>query len=113
MLRKFVYDAAATEIRKYVEQLGFETVDNYSRDGQEIIGFSVVDTTVSLNYDIKLGDDTLGQGMISLHDSRLVPDPNNSHNSIIDADATRYAKSLKLYQKLYRRFRDRSGSFTN
>jgi hypothetical protein len=103
MTRKFRYYVPPDVVKQYLSSLGLQITENYGRDGTEI-GFTVSDSTVGLNYDIRREQRVVGFGMIYLQDSRLVPDPTNPHNSLVDADPEVYARSRKLYQKLYRRF---------
>lgn len=104
MTRRFRYCRTADEIRDYLAGLGFQTREDYSEDGLVATGFTVVDTTVDLSYDIIVDGRIVANGMVRLSDELSVPDPRNPYNRIIDVDPQRYERSRKLYQKLYRRF---------
>ena len=104
MVRKFVYNAKPEVVADYLRDSGYEIEYVTSRDGKEVIGFSVIDTTVQLSYDLDRNGLTIGRGMISLRHSILIPDPQDPHNKLVDEDPERYQRSLRLYRKLYQKF---------
>jgi hypothetical protein len=102
-MRRFQYSAKPEDIRHYLEALGYETVEHHNRYDNEPEGFDIVGTTIS--YDLIMEGKVVGHGLAVLRDSLLVPDPNNPYNTLTDDDPERYQRSVKLYRKLYRRFR--------
>ncbi len=103
-MRKFRYFANPDEVVNYLVGLGYEVEDIYDRYGKEILGFSIINTTVDLSYDLVLDGKVVGHGMIRLLRGTLDQDPTNPNNKLVNEDGERYERSLKLYQKLKRRF---------
>ncbi len=104
MVRRFRYYAKPEEIRKYLEELGYEIEERCTQDGKEATGFDVRNTTVGLSYDPIVRGHVVGYGMIGLKESTLDPDPNNPNNMLVNSDPERYETSLRLYRKLQRQF---------
>jgi hypothetical protein len=103
-MRTFRYYANPEEIADYLRKDGYDIVDKYDRYGKELLGFTVAGTTVDLSYDLVVRGKVVGQGLIRLLRSNLEPDPNNPGNKTVNDDFEQYKRSLRLYQKLHRRF---------
>jgi hypothetical protein len=95
MMRKFQYQARPDEVRQFLERLGFATDLTYGRYEPDPIGFTVRGTTVRLDYDLVVDGRIVAFGMISMLNTPI---------STGD-DPQIAAASVKLYEKLYRRFR--------
>jgi hypothetical protein len=94
--RRFRYFASPEEVRQYVASLDYKTQDMYLPNIQEPIGFEVIDTTVKLTYGGTIDGYNMGFGTIGLHNHGLLDGD--------DVDVEIAERSLKLYQKLYRRY---------
>jgi hypothetical protein len=79
-----------------VVSLGYQTQNIHLPSIQEPIGFEVTDTTVKLTFGGHIGGYYLGLGTIGLHNYRLLIGD--------EVEAEIAERSLKLYQKLYRRY---------
>src|SRR5437870_12214165 len=102
MVRRLQYYGSPDEIKDYLNNLGYKVQEHhYSDDKSKVTGFTVLGTDVRLSYDLVsrhpvTGDlTTLGFGMIGLH----------TNPQSLDYSPEKAARSLKLYEKLYRRFR--------
>jgi hypothetical protein len=103
-MRRFRYYSDPQKIKDFLKQSGFELQERYSRDGSEALGFAVQGTYIELSYDLVVEGQTVGHGMIVLHDSLLISDPQNPDNRLVVSDAQQYAESLRLYRRLQHRF---------
>ena len=94
MARKFRYYAKPEEIKQYLIERGYSIQDLYSRYETEPTGLAIVDTTVRLDYDLVIGESVVAEGMITMRNTPITT----------GGDPEKAERSLKLYQKLYRRF---------
>ena len=101
MARRFRYYATPDDIKEYLTGLGYKLENLYNvQDKTEVTGFSISGTDVQLDYDIRsrhpiTGDLlTLGFGMIGLYSNVHTP----------EYTLERADRSLKLYERLHRRF---------
>ena len=99
--RHFRYNSEPEQIRDYLSGLGYATDEIYDRDTKQATGFAIRGTTVRLGYWL------VTQGMISpAHPTIfLLNTPETTNGDLEMAE-----RSMKLYQKLYRRFRKRPNS---
>jgi hypothetical protein len=96
--RHFAYGDEPEVIRNYITDLGCITDEVYDRDTKQATGFAIRGTTVRLGYRL------VTQGMMSpAHPTIfLLNTPETTNGDLEMAE-----RSMKLYQKLYRRFRRR------
>jgi hypothetical protein len=92
-MRRFQPHATADEVKQFLTELGYELEDAYYPDGGEPFGFYVRGTTLQFDYDILHEGHVIGYGGISLNNHRTVDDPESQD------------RSAKLFNRLYRRFR--------
>jgi hypothetical protein len=93
--RRFVYSAHPDVIKHFLIDSGYATQDVVS--GDKVIGFDVAGTTVRVDFDIVLNDQIVADGMVSV--------TNNAFT--LGGDHEKAERSLRLYQTLYNRFRER------
>jgi hypothetical protein len=107
----FRYRVEPGEIKIYLRKQGYETKERYNQDGTLATGFDVLDTYIEVSYDILAvhpitGDMlTAGYGLVSLRKQVLVRDPVRGSGWWVESDPEKYRESLRLYRRLYRRFR--------
>jgi hypothetical protein len=103
MARSFRYFADPAKVRQYVEDLGYQTKETHNDERTRATGFTVRGTTVDISYDLVLPHPVTGElataayGLITLWN-----DPFSTRG-----DPELLERSLKLYEKLYGRFRRR------
>jgi hypothetical protein len=93
--RRFRYYATPDELKRFLHGLGYETQDVYSQNGERVTSFRVSDANIDVGYDIVVQGRVVGHGLVGLNTNPFQPDYSPGK-----AEA-----SLKLYQKLYRKFR--------
>jgi len=97
MSRQFPYYVEPEEVRKYVHELGYQTEEIYNHEQSKVVGFLVVGTSVIIGCNLISNGKIIAQREIAFKN-----DP-----YWIGDDSRKAERSLKLYQKLYRRFRKR------
>ena len=97
MSRAFVYYVEPEEVKKYLTDLGYQTENLHNRSQGQIGGFAVIGTTVQVGYDLIVAGRFAAERRIA-----VLTDPLHTGN-----DLEKLERSLKLYQKLYNRFRKR------
>ena len=97
MARHFRYEVESEDIQGYVMKLGYITENCYNPDRSKIIGLSICGTTILIGYDIMIGNQVVSSREISMM--------NNPFS--IGSDNEKEERSIKLYQKLYRRYHKR------
>ena len=100
MSRQFPYYVEPDEVRQYLNELGCQTEDIYNREQDKVVGFLVCDTSVIVGYDLVSSGRIVAQREIAFKN-----DPYWT-----GGDSEKEERSLKLYQKLYRRFHKRRSS---
>lgn len=101
MSRSFHYRHSLEDVKKYLTEQGYQTTELYYRDGGGPFGFSVEDTLIEVDHDMRFVHPVTGdlltacQGMVGLHNNPFSP----------GFTLEKAERSLNLYQKLYRRCR--------
>jgi hypothetical protein len=93
--RHFIYQVSPAELKDYLHQSGYETEELFNREGTQTLGFKVSKTTLVVGYPIWLQGREVAKGGVTL---RNTPDATQGKLEMAE-------QSLKLFHKLYRRFR--------